>query len=174
MATQDTLNRTVYGRLFQGAHDELADTGPWDLVAAIYDKTYMPALVLAPGKQVSYEFALEQNTSQAVALPAEYDVARPLYVAVWCDLYGRVTFSSPTHGADKVVLLQGTDSTTAGTHAAFWTYQGDLTSLTVSVPTTAQGGATTTFRIFMYEIPDLEDFESYFDKQIGLGVSGDE
>jgi hypothetical protein len=46
-----------------------------------------------------------------------------------------------------------------------------MTTFVVGVPATAQGGATTCFKVFMYEIPDLEDFESYFDKQIGLGTS---
>jgi hypothetical protein len=91
---------------------------------------------------------------------------------VRASLPSRVVFTSPTHGS-STVLLSGTTSTDDGTHAAFWTYQGDMTTFAVSVPSTAQGGDTTSFEVFMYEIPDLEDFESYYDKQIGLGVSGD-
>ncbi len=131
----------------------------------------MPALLLDPGKQIYHNFSLAQNTSATLALPDDYDTANKLYIAVRSDLKCRLTYTSPTHGSGLIVLLQATDDTTNGTHGAFWTYQGDITSFAVSVPATAQGGATTQIQVFMYEIPDLTDFESYYDKQIGLGVS---
>lgn len=171
--TQDIINRTIYGRLFRGSQEAIADTGPWALLGALFDKTYMPALVLEPGKQVYYKFTLAQNASSTLPLPPEYDDDNKLYIAVMADLPARVAFTSPTHGATRTVLLKGTDSVTSGTHAAFWTYQGDMTTFAVSVPSTADGGASTEFEVFMYEIPDLADFESYYDKQIGLGTSGD-
>ncbi len=171
--SQDTLNRTVYGRLFRGVYDQISDTGPAELVGQIFDKTYMPALLLDSGKQIYYDFSLAQNTSATLALPENYTVGARLYIAVRTDLKARLTYTSPTHGSGRIVLLNATDDTDNGEHAAFWTYQGDMTSIAASVPSTAQGGATTAFRVFMYEIPDLTDFESYYDKQIGLGISGD-
>lgn len=170
----DTVNRTVYGRVFRGTHDQLADTGPWSMIAAIYDKTYMPALVLEPGKNIYYDFSLAQNASATLSLPEAYDSANRLYIAVRTDLKARVVFTSPTHGSSRTVLLNATDDTDNGTHAAFWTYQGDMTTFAVSVPSTAQGGATTQIQVFMYEIPDLTDEDSYYDRAIGLGVSSDE
>lgn len=170
---QDTLNRNVYGRLFRGTHDEMADTGPWNLIGAVFDKTYMPSLLLDPGKQVYYDFKLDQSDTTTLPLPANYDSDNRLYIAVRCNLLTRLTYTSPTHGSGRIVLLKGTDSDDDGVHGAFWTYQGDMTTFAVSIPTTADGGATTSIQVFMYEIPDLTDFESYFDKQIGLGISGD-
>lgn len=172
--SQDTLNRTVYGRIFRGTHEALADTGAWGMIAALFDKTYMPALLLETGKSVYYDFDVAQNTSVTLALPEEYDAESKLYIAVRSDLKARITYTSPTHGSGRIVLLNATDDTTQGEHAAFWTYQGDMTTFAISAPSTAQGGATTAVQVFMYEIPDLEDYESYADKQIGLGVSGDE
>ncbi len=134
----------------------------------------MPALVLEPGKQIYSSFGLAQNTSATIPLPENYTVGARLYIAVRTDLKARVVFTSPTHGSTRTVLLKGTDSTDDGEHAAFWTYQGDITTFAVSIPSTADGGATTSVQVFMYEIPDLADFESYYDKQIGLGVSGSE
>lgn len=168
----DTLNRTVYGRLFKGAHDEIADTGPYDLIGALFDKTYMPALLLDPGKNIYYNFSLAQNASATLPLPENYSSANRLYIAVRVNLKARVVFTSPTHGT-RTVLLRGTDSTDDGDHGGFWTYQGDMTTFAVNVPTTGDGGATTSIQVFMYEIPDLEDFENYYDKQIGFGTSGD-
>jgi hypothetical protein len=169
----DTLNRTVFGRIFRGALTEIANTGPWDMIGSLYDSTNMPALLLESGKQTYQEFSLAQNSSATLSLPENYDSAEKLYIAVWSDLKARVVFTSPTHGS-RTVLLKGTDDDDNGEHAAFWTYQGDMTTFAVSVPQTSEGGATTAFRVFMYEIPDLADFESYYDKQIGLGVSGDD
>ncbi len=171
--SQDTITRNIYGRLFRGAHDAISDTGPSALIGSVFDKTNMPALLIDEGKQIYHDFTLDQNESATLSLPQNYDDDNRLYIAVRSDLKARVIFTSPTHGATRTVLLHATDSTTDGEHGAFWSYQGDMTTFAVSVPATAQGGATTSIQVFMYEIPDLEDFESYFDKQIGLGVSGD-
>lgn len=168
----DTLNRTVYGRVFRGSHRQIADTGPWEMIGSLYDKTYMPALLLEPGKQIFHRFSLAQSGSATLALPENYDVAERLYIAIRASLPSRAIIVSPTHGS-STVLLNGTDDDTNGEHAAFFTYQGDVTSLTITVPSTGDGGATTTFDVFMYEIPDLSDFESFYDKQIGYGISGD-
>ena len=168
----DTLNRTVYGRIFRGTHAELADTGPWDLIGAVFDKTNMPALIIEPGKQIYHAFSLAQSGSAVLALPENYAAPGRLYIAIMCDLKARAIVVSPTHGT-STVLLSGTDSDDDGDHSAFWTTQQDVTSLTITVPSTGDGGATTSFQVFMYEIPDLADFESYYDKQIGLGTSGD-
>lgn len=169
----DTINRTIYGRIFRGSSEQISDTGPWDLIGALFDKTNMPALLLDPGKQAYQSFSLAQNTSAAIPRPEAYDAADRLYVAVQSDFKSRVVIVSPTHGT-STVLLKGTDSDDDGTHASFFTWQGDVTSVTISIPSTADGGVTTAVQVFMYAIPDLSDFESYFDKQIGLGVSGDE
>lgn len=170
----DTLNRTVYGRLFRGTLAQIADTGPWDLIGAIFDKTNMPALLLEKGKSVYYSFNLAQNATTTLPLPENYDAANKLYIAVRSNLKARITFTSPTHGSGKIVLIKGTDTDADGDHAGFWVYQGDMTTFAVSIPSTADGGFTTEVQVFMYEIPDLDDFESYYDKQIGLGVSGDD
>lgn len=168
----DTLNRTVYGRMFRGTLIDIVETGPWDLLGGIFDKTYMPALLLEPGKNIYYDFSLAQNTSATLALPEAYSSSNRLYIAVRTDLPARVVFTSPTHGS-RTILLNATDSDTYGTHGGFWTFQGDMTTFQITVPSTADGGATTSVQVFMYEIPDLSDFENYYDKQIGLGVSGD-
>lgn len=169
----DTLNRNIYGRLFRGAYQEIADPVPSSLIGSVFDKTNMPALVLEPGKSVYYDFTLDQNESATLSLPQNYDPLFPLYIAVRSDLNARITFTSPTYGTGKIVLLKATDSATDGTHGAFWSFQGDMTTFAISIPSTGDGGATTSVQVFMYEIPDLSDFQSYFDRQIGLGVSGD-
>lgn len=169
--SQDTINRNIYGRLYKGAFQNIADTNPADLIGAVFDKTYMPALVIDPGKQVYYDVEVAVNTSVTFALPPAYDVAQKLYIAVQADLRARITFTSPTHGSGRIVLLDAFDNAINGVHRAFWTYQGDMTTFAVSAPSVGDGGALTHVQVFMYEIPDLGDFESYYDKQIGLGVS---
>lgn len=168
----DTLNRTIYGRLFKGSFQDIADTVPSQLIGALFDKTYMPSLLLDPGKQVYYDFKLNQSDSAVLALPENYTAGAKLYIAVQVDLLATLAYTSPTHGAGNIVLLKGTNTTSFGTHRAFWTYQGDMTTFQVSIPTSGAGGLTTSVQVFMYEIPDLANFESYFDKQIGLGTSG--
>lgn len=166
---QDTLTRTVFGRLFRGIHSDIADTGPWELIGAIFDKTYMPALLLDEGKQIYYDFSLPISGSALLPLPQNYDPLAKLYIAVRVNNPARIEYTSPTHGSSQIVLLKGTDSNTQGIHGGFWTYQGDMTTFEVSIPST---GSSTSIQVFMYEIPDLADFESYYDKQIGIGYSG--
>lgn len=173
MTQKDVINRQCYGRLFAGALNDMAKATQSSLIGQVFDATQMPALVLDPGKQCFHSFTLAQNASFAIPLPPDYDVTRPMYVAVESNLKARVQFDSPTFGNSNVVLLYGTDDETNGTHKAFWTYQGDLSSFTISIPSTADGGATTSIKVFMYEVPDLTDFESFYDKQIGLGYSGE-
>lgn len=170
----DTLNRTVYGRIFRGTCDQISDTGPWDLIGAVFDKTNMPALVIAPGKSIYYDYSIAQADSVTLGLPEDYSTADRIYVAIRSNLKARLTLSIPNEGSGLITLLNGTDSDDDGDHGAFWSYQGRLSSIAVSIPSTADGGFTTSVQIFMYSIPDLDDFESYYDKQIGLGVSGDD
>ncbi len=165
----DVLNRTVYARLFSGTLTTEANSGPWGLSGAVFDRIRMPALVLAPGKQIYREFTLDQAVSATLQLPDDYTVGARLYIAVACNLLTRITYTSPTHGSGRIVLLKATDDTTKGTHGGFWCYQGDMTTFAISVPSTADGGALTHISVFMYEIPDLSDVDSYYDREIGLG-----
>lgn len=165
----DVLNRTVYTRMFRGTMTTEADSGPWGLVGSLYDRVRMPALVLDPGKQIYYDFKLDQNESATLALPADYAVGAKLYIAVQCSLLTLLTYTSPTHGVGQIVKLNASNDATLGVHAGFWCYQGDMTTFVVSIPNTGAGGATTLIQCFMYEIPDLSDAESYYDQEIGLG-----
>lgn len=172
--SQDTINRNVYGRLFRGSHDAESDTGPWALLGSIFDKTYMPALLVDSGHQIYYKFSADAGDSLGIPLPANYDRTQRIYVAVKCNKKAKLTFIRIQATTTQNALLMGTDSSTEGVHPGLWTYQGRLFSLTVVIPSSMDGGAATDVEVFMYQIPDLEDFESYYDKQIGLGVSGSE
>jgi hypothetical protein len=164
----ETLNRTVHGRLFRDQIEHESDSGSWGVVAQVFDRIRMPALNLEPGKAIYREFSLDVSESATLQLPADYTTGAQLYIAVVCDLTGRVTYTSPTHGTGRIVLVKGTDSEDDGAHWGFWVYQGDMTTFAVSVPA---GGLTTTFRVLMYEIPDLEEADSYYDNEIGLGTT---
>lgn len=171
MSHLDAINRQVYGRLYSGAFQTITKTTQADLIGAVFDSTYMPAVVIDPGKQCFHSFTMAQNTSYSILLPPDYDVTRPMYVAVQSDLKARVNFDSPTYGNGNIALLYGTNSSTDGVHYGVWTFQGDLTAFSISIPSTADGGATTRVKVFMYEIPDLTTADSFFDRQIGLGTT---
>jgi len=167
----DIVTRNNYARLFQGVLQDISYASSGSQVAAIFDRTYMPALLVEDGKQIFHSFTLAQNSSQALQLPQLYDQANKLYIAVQTDGRAKVAWDSPTHGSSQAVLLEATSSDADGVHKALWCYQGDVSAVTVSIPPTAQGGATTEVQVFMYEIPDLEVYSSYYDKQIGLGIT---
>lgn len=169
---KDTISRTVYGRLFKGSLTAQSETGPWNLLGSVFDLLQMPALSLDSGNNIYREFSLGQNESVSLQLPQNYANTSYLYVAIGADLPSRVTYVT-SDSVNNQIILKGTTAALEGMHAAFWGYQGRLNSLTVSVPSTADGGATTNFQAFMYTIPDLSVAESFYDRQIGLGVSGD-
>jgi hypothetical protein len=157
--------------MYRGTYDAESDTGPWALVAQLMDRQNMPALSLDPGDMYYQEIDLDQNESFTVPLPQNNASSAKMYVAITCNLLTRVTYSSSVLGSNRKVLIRASDSTTDGDHRGFWIYQGDLTSLVISIPTTAHGGATTLVSVFCYMIPDLADSDSYYDREIGLGTA---
>lgn len=166
----DTVTRNNYARLFDGIYEDIADTIPSKNTATVFDRTYMPALLIEDGKQIFHSFTMAVNESQVIQLPQDYDDAQRLYIAIQVNGKAKVALVSPTHGS-SAVLLDGLDTDADGTHNAFYSHQGDITSVTISTPTALLGGTTTEVKVFMYELPDLEVATSYFDKQIGLGVT---
>lgn len=167
----EIITRQNYARLFDGVFKDMANTIEGDLIAAVFDRVYMPSLVAADGKSLYQSFTLLQNVTQTLEVPQLYVTSKRLYVAILTNGRVRVNYNSPTHGNTKKVLLEATNTTALGVHNAFWTYQGDISAISVTTPSTADGGTTTEVNVFMYEIPDLALAASYFDRQIGLGVT---
>lgn len=163
-----SLKRNIKGRVFRGTLS--AESGPWDLTAMVYDRHVMPALDIANGSSFFQEFRLDQAESATIPLPEAAVTASVIYVAVRCNLLTRITYTSPTLGTGKKVLIKATDSTADGEHMGFWVYQGDLTSLAISIPSTADGGATTLVSVMMYIVPDLTLAASFTDRNQGLGT----
>ena len=167
----DTLTRNNYARLFDGILKNISYASSSKQVGAVFDRTYMPALILEDGKQIYHSFLIGQGATQVIPLPQKYLSSNRLYVSVEANYKAKITWNSPTHGSGQAVLLQATGGTTDGVHKALWCYQGDVSTMSVVIPITAQGGVTTEVKVFMYELPNLEIAASYFDKQIGLGVT---
>lgn len=161
------LTRNVHGRLFFGTLDSEVEAGPSSLRTTVFDRLTMPALALDPGKAISHEFLNAANTSNTLVLPAAYDTDRPLFVAIVTSENLRVAITSPEFSGTKVVLLKATETDTdAGTHQGFFVWQGQVTTLAVSV---ANGANPAAVNVFMYEVPDLTVMASYVDQQIALG-----
>jgi hypothetical protein len=168
-----TVNRQIYGRLFNGAMDSIADAATGSMIGALYDKLLMPALSVGYGDALFYEFELDEDESATITLPEDYGVTDQLYIAVEANLSAYIEYNTPDISGN-LISLYGTDDPIQGTHKAFWSFQGIISSVVISVPPTVDGGSLTQFKVFLYKIPDLADYESYADKQIGFGVSGDE
>lgn len=164
----DTLTRNNYARLFKGPIQSIAYAPSGSQLAAIFDRTYMPALVIDPGKQIAHNFNMTQNTSQLIQMPQLHDDSKITYVAVQTNGRAKITWTDPT---SRAVLMEATSSDADGVHNALWCHQGIVETLTISIPPTAQGGGNTEVKVFIYELPDLEVFTSYYDRQIGLGVT---
>ena len=168
----DTLTRNNYARLFDGVYEEISATIASKNIVSVFDRTYMPALVIEDGLQAFHNFTMAVSESQVIQLPQLYDNIERLYVAIETNGRAKVAIVSPTHGT-SAILLEATDTDTLGTHNSFFSYQADVTSITISTPSALQGGTATKVKVFMYVLPDLTIAESYFDQQIGLGVTGE-
>lgn len=144
------------------------------MVGQVFDRIRMPALNLAAGKSITHTFSSAADSvadkTYTLVLPQNYDTDEKLYISVVTNGRLQVKYTSPTFGSNQRVLLKGTDDTSAGTHLAFWIYQGDMTEIQLIQPPTSTGGTDIDVVVFMYEIPDLSLAASYADGEIGLGV----
>lgn len=160
------LTRNIHGRLFAGTLASEVEAGISDARGAVFDRITMPALAVEPGKAISHEFLNAAATSNTIVLPADYDVAEQLFVAITSTQNLRIAITSPLFSGTKVVLLKGTTGTTLGEHAGFFVWQGTITTLAVSV---AAAGTASYVNVFIYEIPALDEQASYVDQQLALG-----
>lgn len=158
----DTVGRTVYGRIFAGTLDEESDATAGALRAQLFDRLTMPSLYVDTGKTISYDLTLD-TTGGVLTLPPNYDDDNRLYVALTTDVEIKIITVSPTHGTNSV-LVMGTTGSTDGEHAGFYCWQGDVTSITIVSLVAA------TLSVFMYEIPDLTDQDSYVGGSLALGT----
>ncbi len=166
------LSRTVSARLFKGTEADESGSGPWGLVGQVFDRVNMPALVMAAGDYCSYSgtFTGTQSTDALnLIFPQNKTASSLLYIAIIVSNRVGLSLVSPTIGTGKV-LLEGTNDSAAGVHPGLWVYQGDITSIQLTRPSTANGGVVgTSFSVFSYIIPDLDDAENYYDKELALG-----
>lgn len=160
------LTRNVHARLFAGTLSSEVEAGISSVRAGIFDRLTMPALALDSGKAISHEFENVANTSNTLVLPADYDTAKQLYVAIRTTENLRIAITSPSFVGTKVVLLKATTGTTFGEHAGIFVWQGRITTIAVSV---ALGAAAADVSAFIYEIPDLDSSASYVDQELALG-----
>lgn len=166
-----SLLRQSYARVFDQAVD--TQSSPMSKVSAsVYDKRIMAALSVGQGKSTFYTNQMAQNTSLNLEFPSLWDPDRPLYVAILTT--GPLVISkldaSILSGEFAVIA---TDSDVEGQHYGLWTIQErDIQSISVAVPSTANGGFDCEIKVFMYEIPDLTIATSYVDNVVALGVTG--
>lgn len=125
-------------------------------------------LKLDPSQFVSGYFRVSQAASTGIDQPTGYTSAKILCGVITSNGRSRVTIISPTHGT-KTASLLGTKGATLGDHRSLFSFACDITTVTVSVPSTAQGGDDTLFEYCLWVLPDLTVASSWRDGDIALG-----
>lgn len=167
-----SLLRQSYARVFNRSVDDIGTLPMSKVSASVYDKRFMPALSLEPGKFTFYTNLMPQNSTTTLEFPSEWVTTRPLYVAIWTTGPLLVT-KVDALAASGVSAVIATESDAAGVHYGLWNVQErGITSITIATPSTANGGYDCEVKIFMYEIPDLTVASSYVDNVVALGVTG--
>lgn len=157
------LQRQISVSLVEGEKESLADgyKFPYKLV----DVLPKYVLRLGEGKVTSGYLSLAATESSSLQLPASYDVERPLSCIIRSTLRCKVVVVSPTHGS-STFLIKSTNDADDGYHYGFIMWQGDVTSITVSVPA---GFNTALVDYFFWEVPDLDEPTSW---QMGARAIG--
>lgn len=108
-------------------------------------------LSLAPGYVSGGFFQIAGSTSQVIALPELYDSAERLCCLI--SAFGQVRLSTviPVTGT-SVCTLNGTSAIEAVTY-----FQSRVTSITITTPT----ATPVKVRYSLYQLPDLEDADSF-------------
>lgn len=131
------------------------------LEGSIYDRLDMLPLDIADGKTLSEKFTNAANTTETLDLPDSYDSANNLFVMLITKADLTLEVTSPEFSGGKSVVVRGNS-----THPGIFVWQGRVTSLETTVPT---GATAAEIEVFMYEIPTLNDSDSYSDGPIALG-----
>lgn len=161
-----SLVRQSSARVFNGVVQN--QTLPMSRVAAsVYDKRFMAALSLEPGKYNYYHNQVPQGVTVPLEFPVDWNPLRPLYVAIW------TTGPLLVHKDSGTFAVMATDSDSLGQHYGLWSVQeAAIISLDIEVPSTVNGGYDCEVKVFMYEIPDLTKASSYVDNVVALGTNG--
>lgn len=122
-------------------------------------------LKLEDGKYTQNYVRLAATESVTVALPANYDTDQRLACVIRSTAIVKAVIVDPVLGT-STHLIKSTSGSTKGNHFGVLQWQGRITSITLSVPTAFD---TALVDWFLWEIPDLEDPDSW---QIGTQATG--
>jgi hypothetical protein len=157
------LQRQISASLVEGDQETLANgyKFPYKLV----DVLPKYVLALGEGEVTSGYLELEATDSTVLQLPAAYVSPARISCVIRASNITKVVVVSPTHGT-STYLIKSTNTEAEGEHFGLLMWQGDITSITVSVPATFEDSLV---EYFMFVIPDLDSPDSYLigDRAIG-------
>lgn len=160
------LQRQISATLVEGEKTSIADGSkfPYKLVDVL--PKYI--LRLGEGKVTSGYFSLAADDATNPQLPQDYDgTVDRLSCIIRSTNIVKVQCSSTTFGSTEY-LLKATNSTDEGQHFGMLMFQGDVTSMDISVPT---GFEDAEVEYFFWVIPDLDLATSWQLGQTAIGYT---
>lgn len=109
---------------------------------------------------------LDASDAEALPLPAAYQPTERLHVMLRASLPVKVVVVNNL-AVSSSFLIQAMKSTAEGVHPGVLTFQGKVASITVSVPAASDDVQVD---YFAFQLPDLNDADSYRDGLQAVGV----
>lgn len=157
------VQRQFAGWLAAGSDTDPVTYAPSSRVWDLRDGYPSNILKLADGQQCSAEIILGASASQALTLPYQYSSANRLCVVIkTTSTLLKVTTTVPVLGSSVFSVKAGASSD----ELAFATFTSRVSAITIL----NSGATSSTTRVFMFEVPDLSDTDSWRDGYQTTGV----
>lgn len=160
-----TIFRQLGAKLAEG--EQLSLAGTVRLPFRMTDVLPKVKLLVEDGDFASDSITLDASDTATLQLPKNYTSSDRL--AFYLKTTERLQVAVVVPGeTDSVYVVKATRGTTDGDHKGFLSFQGPVTSITLTAPS---GVAVFDVDWFAFKIPDLEDASSYRDGSRTLGVA---
>lgn len=163
------IQRQIGASLVEGQKASLPDgtVFPFKLI----DVLPKYVLSLANGKFTSDYVNIASGGSFTVPLPHDYSSNNRLSCIFRSIPSCRLSLVSAAVGGTSVFLIKGSSGTNKGNHEGILMFQDFVGSITLNVPVAFAASARVDY--FLWEIPDLDDPDSYRIGERAIGVVGE-
>ncbi len=159
----DYVQRQFAGWMAPGDDTEACTYAPSERIWDFRDVTPSAILKLADGKWVADSRTIAISSSLTLALPADYDTAERLCVNIQTNRLLKAVVVIPVVGTSTALIRPGLSTDQNG----LWVSASRVTSIVI---TNTSSTLTAKVSWALYELPDLEDPDSFLQGYQTIGI----